>query len=85
MVTKELFGNCFNFLRPNFKICQLDNFEEIGDNICSQIAHFKTTICFKRCPHAQLFRPTLVGEELCTEMVFFVQKILADRYNHRRE
>ena len=32
-----------------------------------------------------LFRPTLVGEELYTQMGFFVQSILADRYNHRRE
>ena len=29
--------------------------------------------------------PTLVGrEELYTQMGFFVQSILADRYNHRR-
>ena len=31
-----------------------------------------------------LFRPTLVGDELYTQMGF-VQTILADRYNHRRE
>ena len=32
-----------------------------------------------------LFRPHLWGEELYTQMVFFVQSILADRYIHRRE
>ena len=32
-----------------------------------------------------LFRPLLRGEELYTQMVFFVQSILADRYIHRRE
>ena len=32
-----------------------------------------------------LFRPTLVGEELYTHIGFFVQTILADRYNRRRE
>ena len=31
------------------------------------------------------FRPFLRGEELYTQMVFFVQTILADRYIHRRE
>ena len=30
-------------------------------------------------------RPFLMGEELYTQMVFFVQTILADRYIHRRE
>ena len=32
-----------------------------------------------------LFRPLLRGEELYTQMGFFVQTILADRYIHRRE
>ena len=32
-----------------------------------------------------LFRPNLMGDELYTQMVFFVQTILADRYNHRSE
>ena len=34
-----------------------------------------------------LFRPLLRGggEELYTQMGFFVQSILADRYSHRRE
>ena len=32
-----------------------------------------------------LFRSLLRGEELYTQMVFFVQTILADRYIHRRE
>ena len=38
-------------------------------------------------PHVKrlLFRPTLMGEELYTRMGFFVQTILADRYNHRIE
>ena len=31
-----------------------------------------------------LFRPLLRGEELFTQMVFFVQTILGDRYIHRR-
>ena len=31
------------------------------------------------------FRLILVGEEVYTQMGFFVQTILADRYNHRRE
>ena len=30
-----------------------------------------------------LFRPTLVGEELYTQMGFFVRSILADQYNRR--
>ena len=30
------------------------------------------------------FRPTLVGEELYTQQVFFVQTIFADEYIHRR-
>ena len=32
-----------------------------------------------------LFRPHLWGEELSTQMGFFVQTILADRYIHRRK
>ena len=32
-----------------------------------------------------LFRPHLWGEELYTQMGFFVQTILADRHIHRRE
>ena len=32
-----------------------------------------------------LFRPLLKGEELYTQLVFFVQSIFADRYIHRRE
>ena len=32
-----------------------------------------------------IFLPSLVGEELYTQMGLFVQTILADRYNHRRE
>ena len=32
-----------------------------------------------------LFRPHLWGEKLYTQMCFFVQTILADRYIHRRE
>ena len=33
-----------------------------------------------------IFVPTLLrGEELYTQMGFFVQTILADRYNNRRE
>ena len=35
--------------------------------------------------HKLLFRPLLRGEELYTQMGFFVQTILADRYIHRRE
>ena len=32
-----------------------------------------------------LFPPTLEGEELYTQLGFFVQSISADRYNHRTE
>ena len=32
-----------------------------------------------------LFRPTLVGEELYTQMGFFVPMIFACQYIHRRE
>ena len=32
-----------------------------------------------------LFRPFLRGEEVYTQMGFFVQTIFADRYIHRRE
>ena len=47
----------------------------------------KLKYCFKKriLKSLYLLRPTLVGEELYTQMGFFVQTILADRYNHRRE
>ena len=32
-----------------------------------------------------MFAPLLRGEELYTQMVFFVQTIFADQYIHRRE
>ena len=46
---------------------------------------FTVTISFMYTTVTFLFRLLLRGEELYTQMEFFVQSIVADRYIHRRE
>ena len=57
-------------------ICTALQHDKVGRTTFRTVSKIKTKL---------LFRPTLVREELYTQMGFFVLTILAGRYNHRRE
>ena len=56
-----------------------------GDKILVTVVNIYRYVTVVHGYSILLFRPHLWGKELYTQMDFFLQSILADRYIHRRE